>query len=94
MDIGRKIKGEKMAKKKEDVWEEKKPYVHINAYLTVEEFISTFERGLRGHFAKSGLFGQEGDFHIEDLAYSAEFYAENFAMIMSSLNWKDYVDGK
>jgi hypothetical protein len=86
--------GKKLAKKKEDVWEVKKPYMHMRGYVTVEEFITTFERGLRGHFAKSGLFGQGGEFHIEDLAYSAEFYAENFAMIMSAIDWKEYKDGK
>jgi hypothetical protein len=86
--------GKKLAKKREDVWEVKRPYIHVHAYLTVEEFISTFERGLRGHFAKSALFSQEGEFHIEDLSYSAEFYAENFAMIMSALEWKEYKDGR
>jgi hypothetical protein len=64
-------------------------------YVTVEEFLSLFERGLRSHFAKSSLFNQENDtFHIEDLSYSAEFYAENFAMIMSAIDWKDKIDGR
>jgi hypothetical protein len=84
-----------LAKKREDVWEVKKPYNHLPAYISVDEFLSTFERGLRGHFARSSLFGQNQEtFHIEDLAYQAEFYAENFAMIMSSINWKEYKDGR
>ena len=86
--------GIKLAKKKEDVWEVKKPYNHLPAYVAVDEFLSTFERGLRGHFARSSSFSEDKTFHIEDLAYQAEFYAENFAMIMSSINWKEYKDGR
>lgn len=63
-------------------------------YVTVDEFLSTFERGLRNHFAKSSSFSQDNTFHIEDLSYQAEFYAENFAMIISAMEWKDRKDGK
>ena len=86
--------GIKLAKKKEDVWEVERPYTHIKAYLTVEEFLETFERGLRGHFARSKSLFQDDTYHVEDMAYQAEFFAENFAMIMSSLNWKDSIDGQ
>jgi hypothetical protein len=85
----------KLAKKKEDVWEPKRPYVHMPGYVSVKTFLEVFNRGLEGHFARSSLFGQNQEtFHIEDLAFQAEFYAENFAMILSSLNWKDSVDGE
>lgn len=87
--------GTKLAKKKEDVWEVKRPYMHVHAYMSVREFLETFNRGLEAHFGRSALFGQDSEtFHIEDLAYSAEFYAENFAMIMSALDWKEYKDGR
>jgi hypothetical protein len=83
--------GPKLAKKKDfENWKPNRPYIHMPGYVTVEEFLSLFERGLRSHFAKSSLFNQEDDtFHIEDLSYSAEFYAENFAMIMSAIDWKE-----
>jgi len=86
--------GKKLAKKKEDVWEVERPYTHAKAYVSVEEFLKVFEAGLRGHFSRSkSLFGDD-TYHIEDMAYQAEFFAENFAMIMSTLHWKDSVDGK
>jgi hypothetical protein len=53
-----------------------------------------FERGLRGHFARSKSLFQDDTYHIEDMAYQAEFFAENFAMIISSIDWKDYKDEK
>lgn len=87
--------GVKLAKKKEDMWEPERPYSHMPAYVSVKTFLEAFNRGLEGHFARSSLFGQEREtFHIEDLAYQAEFYAENFAMIMSALEWKDLENGK
>jgi hypothetical protein len=87
--------GAKLAKKKEDVWEATWRSSHMKAYMTVEEFLSFFERGLRGHFARSNSMFSSGDtYHAEDMAYQAEFFAENFAMIMSAIEWKDSVDGK
>jgi hypothetical protein len=83
-----------MAKKKENVWDIERPYTHMKAYTTVEEFLKMFERGLRGHFARSKSLFQDDTYHIEDMAYQAEFFAENFAMIMSAIDWKDSVDGK
>jgi hypothetical protein len=87
--------GIKLAKKKEDVWELKRSYSHMKAYITVEEFLSFFERGLRGHFARSNSMFSTGDtYHVEDMAYQAEFFSENFAMIMSAIEWKNSIDGK
>lgn len=64
-------------------------------YVTVEKFLEVFNRGLKGHFDRSSLFSQANEtFHIEDLAFQAEFYAENFAMIMSSLEWKEHKDAR
>lgn len=86
--------GVKLNKKKEDVWEVQRPYIHLKAYTTVEDFLQMFERGLRGHFARSKSLFQDDTYHIEDMAYQAEFFAENFAMIISSIDWKDYKDEK
>jgi hypothetical protein len=87
--------GISLAKKKEDVWEATWRSSHMKAYMTVEEFLSFFEIGLRGHFARSNSMFSSGDtYHVEDMAYQAEFFAENFAMIISAIDWKDTVDGK
>jgi hypothetical protein len=40
------------------------------------------------------MFSSGDTYHVEDMAYQAEFFAENFAMIMSAIEWKDSVDGK
>lgn len=83
-----------MAKKKEDVWKPNRPYLHMPGYMTVEDFLSLFNRGLKSHFERSDSLFQDDTYHIEDMAYQAEFYAENFAMIMSSIDWKDEKDAR
>jgi hypothetical protein len=84
-----------LAKKKEDVWKSERPYIHMPGYVSVKTFLEVFNRGLEAHFARSSLFGQNQEtFHIEDLAYQAEFYAENFSMIMSAIDWKEYKNGR
>jgi len=86
--------GVRLAKKKENVWEPERPYVHLHAYMSVDEFLDFFNRGLRQHFERSNSLFQKDTYHIEDMAFQAEFYSENFAAILSAINWKDNVDGK
>jgi hypothetical protein len=86
--------GPKLAKKKKDPWEVKRPYIHLHAYMSVEEFLSFFNRGLRQHFERSNSLFQDDTYHIEDMAYQAEFYAENFAAILSAIDWKEYKNGR
>ena len=51
--------GPKLAKKKEDVWEPERPYVHLHAYMSVDEFLDFFNRGLKQHFERSNSLFQK-----------------------------------
>ena len=73
--------------------------MNMPAYMTIEEFLEFFERGLRGHFEGSvSVFPnhdkEKDTHHVEDLAYQAEFFAENFARIMSAISWKEGKSGR
>ena len=65
-----------------------KKELSVNAMMSIDEFLEVFNRGLINTLTKINTLPNKEKWHIEDLAYQAEFYAENFASIISSLDWK------